>query len=252
LNTTLRRAGSAISPLALLVALLALVASAAGVGYAAGQIGTNGIQNNAITAAKIKKNAVTAKKIKKNSITAAKVKDGSLSVADLPSQEKYRTATLLTGGEGDCIWTSADSEVPGLGLPSFRKDRDGVVHMSGVAIAVDGPGGDGACDPSDPGQSNDGIAFTLPAGYVPFKSMIFAVGGGIGLLIAGPNGVVTPDIILPPGAVAVLSSGTPIALDGISFEAAGAPTVAKLAAGRSTPAAGSADVKAFLHRLGLT
>jgi hypothetical protein len=72
------------------------------------------------------------------------------------------------------------------------------------------------------------------------------------MLIAGPNGVVTPDMILPAGAVAVLSSGTPVTLDGISFEAAGAPTVAKLAAGRSTPAAGSAAVKAFLHRLGLT
>ena len=46
MNSLLRRVGATLSPAALLVAILALVFSAAGVGFAAGQIGTSGIKNN--------------------------------------------------------------------------------------------------------------------------------------------------------------------------------------------------------------
>ena len=87
-----------VSTVALCVALLALVASAAGVGYAAGQIGANGIKNNAITTKKIKNNAVKTKKIKNNAVSSAKIKsnavtgdkvlDGSLTAADLVADEK--------------------------------------------------------------------------------------------------------------------------------------------------------------------
>jgi hypothetical protein len=249
-HTFLHRIRSAMSPLALAVSLVALVAGSAGVGYAVGQIGTSDIKNNAITAAKIKKNAVTTKKIKKNAVTTKQIKDGSLSGADLVAEEKYRTATLANGTEGDCIWQSADSELPGLGLPSFRKDRNGVVHLSGVALVTDGPGGDGDCNPGAVGQGSDGIAFTLPAGYVPFKTMIFAVGGSPGMVIAGPNGLTTPSFSFPPGTVATLSSSAPVILDGITFDAAGSPTVARQAAGQR-PGAASGDLGDVLHQLGL-
>jgi len=248
-NTFLRRTGSALSPLALLVSLIALVAGSAGVGYAVGQIGTSDIKNGAITAAKIKKNAVTGKKIKKGSITAKKVKDGSLSAKDLVPEEKYRTATLFNGTEGDCIWQSADSEIPGLGLPAFRKDRNGLVRLSGVAIPVDGPGGDGDCNPGAVGQRSDGIAFTFPSGYVPFKTMIFNSSSAPGVIVAGPTGLTTPSFVFPPGSVITFSSGTPVILDGLTFEAAGSPTVAR--AGHAGGAASSAELGDALHALGL-
>lgn len=225
MNKALRRVGSALSPLALLVALLALVASAAGVGYAAGQIGTSDIKNNAITAKKIKKNAVTAKKIKKNAVTAAKVKDGSLGAADMVAEEQQHAATLLNGTEGDCLFQSGAALAPGLGGPAFRKDRFGVVHLSGIVVSGDGPGGDGVCDPSDPGQASDAIAFVLPAGYVPAKTMIVGDLSSGGTIIVGAAGLNTGLFILPPGAVAANFSSAPILLDSVTFDPAGSSVV---------------------------
>jgi hypothetical protein len=220
-NKTLRRLGSALSPLALLVALLALVAGAAGVGYAAGQIGTSDIKNNAITAKKIKKAAVTGKKIKKNAVTADKVKDGSLSAADMVAEEQQHAATLLNGGEGDCIWQSGAVLAPGLGGPTFRKDRFGVVHLSGIAVGSDGPGGDGVCDSSDPGQAADAIVFMLPAGYVPAKTMIVGDLSSGGTSLVGAAGLNAGSLVLPPGAVAASAAGAPIILDAVTFDPAG-------------------------------
>ena len=224
MNTTLRKVGSAMSPLALLVALLALVAASAGLGYAAGQIGTKDIKNNAITAKKIKKNAVTSKKIQKNAVTTDKIKDGSLTASDLVPNEVEHAATLSNGGEGDCVWEPAALLVPGAGNPAFRKDRFGTVHLSGLTESADGPGGDGNCDPSTPGQSADAVAFTLPAGYIPAKTQVIASGFG-GVLIAGPNGLNFMGVVLPPGAVSALGGGAPIVLDGVSFEPAGSNVV---------------------------
>jgi hypothetical protein len=216
MSSTLKRVHSATGTVALAVALLALVASAAGVGYAAGQIGTNDLANNAVTAPKIKNNAVTTKKIKKNAISSKKVKDGSLTNADLVVEEKARLATLSNGGEGDCIWQLPNTVIPGynVGAPTFRKDRQGVVHMSGLTVPSDGPGGDADCDPGDPGQISDGIAFTLPAGYIPATTIYSPLIGGF---IVGAQGATTPAGSLPPGAV----FGTTMFLDGITFDTAG-------------------------------
>jgi hypothetical protein len=216
MSSALKRLHSATGTVALVLALLALVASAAGVGYAAAQIGTNDIQNNAVTAKKIAKNAVTSKKIKKNSVTSNKVKNGSLKNADLVREEKARLATLGNGGQGDCVWQSADTVLPGynIGAPTLRKDRQGVVHLSGLSVPADGAGGDADCDPSDPGQISDGIAFILPAGYIPAKSIYSPLGGGI---IVGAQGAVLPGGALPAGAV----FGSAVILDGLSFDAAG-------------------------------
>jgi len=237
-NSALRRVGSAISPLALLVALLALVAGSAGLGYAAGQIGTGDIKNNAITAKKIKKNAVTTKKIKKNAVPAQQVKDGSLTVADLAPNEVQKPVVLGNGGEGDCVWQSGATLIAGLGAPTFRKDRFGAVRLSGVAVSSNGGGGDALCNATSAGQSADSIAFVLPAGYIPAKTQL--VGGGLGAptVIVGPQGLVTGTLTLPAGAVATLSSSSSsVVLDGVEFEPVGSGVVIpKLAAsGRVSP-----------------
>jgi len=221
MSSALKRVHSATGPVALVVALLALLASAAGIGYAAATIGTNDIQNSAITADKIKKNAVTSKKIQKNAVTSKKVKDGSLTTSDLAPQEKQTKPALGNGGEGDCVWQNYETEVPGSGPPTYRKDRNGRVILTGIVKPADAPGGDADCDPSDPGQSADGILFTLPAGYMPAKTQYRISLSGL-LIIASPAGYVTPSMNLPPGAV--FSAGT-AGLDGVVFDPAGSSVV---------------------------
>ncbi|WP_372729056.1 hypothetical protein [Nocardioides sp.] len=209
-----RRLQPAASGLALALALLALVASAAGVGYAAGQIGTSEIRNKAITTAKIRDNAVTA----------TKVKDGSLTAKDLVREEKQRVPTFTNGGEGDCVWQPGDAVLPGLGGPTYRMDRFGRVVLTGVAIAQDGAGGDGTCN-AEPGQYTDGIAFILPPAYRPAKTLLLTLGTET-MVVAGPGGLVSGAVSLPPGSV--WSSGSAIILDTITFE----PVGSKLVAGR--------------------
>lgn len=210
--SSLKRLHSATGSVALVVALLALVASAAGVGYAAATIGTSDIKNNAITAKKIKKNAVTSKK----------VKDGSLKTADLVAEEKQIVPPFTNGGEGDCIWQNADALIPGLAKVTYRKNRFGIVRLTGTAQALDGPGGDGICNPSAAGQAADGIAFLLPASHMPAKTQL-VFGDGSGVLIVGPMGLVSGPTSLPPGAVYM--SGSTLLLDGVTFDAAGSGVV---------------------------
>jgi hypothetical protein len=229
MNTVLRRIGSAMSPVALLIAILALVVSAAGVGYAAGQIGTKQIKNKAITAKKLKDNAVTTPKIKAGAVTAdkipdgslnsSKVQDGSLTAADLVPNEAQKVAALTNGGEGDCVWQGGSVLLAGLADPTYRKDRFGTVHLSGIFVGADGPGGDLTCNTGDPGEGEDAIVFMLPAGYVPAKTLIF---GSLaeGVIVVGAQGLTEGAITLPPGAVASVV-GDPIILDGVDFESAG-------------------------------
>jgi hypothetical protein len=56
ISTALRRLSPTVSLVAVFIALLALVAAAAGAGYAAGTIGAEDLKKNSVTAAKIKKN----------------------------------------------------------------------------------------------------------------------------------------------------------------------------------------------------
>ena len=207
------------SPVALLVAVLALVVSAAGVGYAAGQIGTKQIKNKAITAKKLKNNAVTTKKIKANAVTADKIPDGSLGAAELVPNEVEHAATLLNGGEFDCFWQSGTAIIPSLNPVSYRKDRFGTVHLAGIVQGTDGLGGDLTCNSSDPGQASDAIMFMLPAGYVPAKTRIYGSLTTGGVIVVGAGGLIQGTLALPAGAVA--SSPDTILLDGIEFDAAG-------------------------------
>ena len=193
-------------------AILGLVAAAAGVGFAAAQIGSSGIKDNAITSAKIKKNAVTSKK----------VKNGSLKASDLVKLEKQKKPVFSNGGQGDCLWQSPIAPLPTTGRATYRKDRDGRVILTGVAQASDAPGGDADCDTTDAGQGSDGIAFILPSGYVPAKSQYLSAGIGI-LIIAGPAGFNGLGFSLPPGAVFTPTSA--VILDGVEFDSAGSKVV---------------------------
>jgi hypothetical protein len=195
---------------ALVLSGLALLATAAGVGYAAGKIGTDQIENKAITSAKLKNNAVKS----------SKIKDGSVTVRDLRKQQKNIEPALSNGGEGDCVWSS-DFLLPDVQGPIYRKDFFGRVHLAGLAVSSDGPGGDATCDPNAVGQVADGIPFTLPAGYIPPKH-IFAIIEGSFVFIIGKDGYSEPGVTLPPGTV--YSSDGAVVLDGISFDPAGSPS----------------------------
>ncbi len=243
MNSGLRRLNPTISMVALLVSLLALVASAAGAGYAAATIGTQQLKNNAVTAKKIKKNAVTTKKIKKNAVTGDKVKDGSLTAVELVPNEVQKKPTFGNGGEGDCVWQSAATLLPGLGAPTFRKDRFGTVHLAGVAVASNGVGGDLDCDNSDPGQFSDSVIFTLPAGYIPAQSYVTSDGVST-LIVAGASGISSGGQNLLPGQVgAPTALGAPVILDGISFEPVGSNVVTPRVAASS---AGNVDLFEWL------
>jgi hypothetical protein len=223
MNDALRRIHPAITMVALCISLLALIAAAAGAGYAAATIGTAQLKNNAVTAPKIKNNAVTTKKIKNNAITSKKVKNGALSAEDLVAEEKQILATLSNGGEGDCVWQGLGALVSGMGLPTHRKDRFGTIHLDGGATAADGAGGDADCDPTDPGQSADAIAFILPSAYIPAKTQLFYGGGGLAI-VAGPTGTTFDGDAYPPGAVVGISGGL-VLLDGVDYEPVGSPVV---------------------------
>lgn len=74
---------SPLSVAALVVAVLALVASMGGASYAAKVITGKDIKNGSITGKDIKKKSLTGTQIKNSSLTGADVKDGSLNGGDL-------------------------------------------------------------------------------------------------------------------------------------------------------------------------
>ena len=67
----------------MVVALLALLVSLSGVAYAGGLIGTNDIQNGAVTTPKLHNGAVTKAKVHGNAINGSKVVDNTISGNDV-------------------------------------------------------------------------------------------------------------------------------------------------------------------------
>ncbi|MFD1946059.1 hypothetical protein [Nocardioides aestuarii] len=225
-----QRLSAALSPAAMLVAILALVLSAAGAGYAAGKIGTSDLKDNAVT--------------------SPKVKNGTLKAADLVKEKPFtyvRAAAFDDGGEGDCVWQSAQDLLPGLARVGYRLDRFGTVHLSGLVVGTNGPGGDGVCGD----QSEDARVFRLPAKYRPQKHAISTQGdGGTGgtLLIVSRNGINVPGLSLPAGTVYWTGDASfGLILEGISFPAAGSKVYGRTADAR----VGTAEGRALLKRLGI-
>ncbi len=85
------------------------------------------------------------------------------------------TGRSSNGGEGDCDLAARDAVawLAGLGPVVFCKDPGGFVHLSGVA-SRSRRHRRRRCSAirSDPGESEDGIIYTLPPGYLPDNSEI--------------------------------------------------------------------------------
>lgn len=190
------RFSRSLSPAAMGVAVLALVLAGAGVGWSASQ--------------------VTTKDIKNNAVTSPKVKNGSLKATDLVKEKKATPIAapggpeFTDGGQGDCQWVAATAVLPGTGVASYRVDRFGIVHLSGIAVGDNGPGGDMDCDFAT--ESEDGLITILPPELRPAESQLVTMPGGSLLYLVGPTAL-GPE--LPAGALFI--AGTSALLDGISY-----------------------------------
>ncbi|MEO7197639.1 MAG: hypothetical protein ABIZ50_04125 [Solirubrobacterales bacterium] len=67
---------------AMIVAVVALIAALGGSAYAAAKIGTNDIQNNAITARQVENGTLKGKDFKKGGLTSSDFRDGKLKIED--------------------------------------------------------------------------------------------------------------------------------------------------------------------------
>lgn len=216
-----RRAGVP-SP-ALVVSIIALVLALAGGATALpgnNKVGKNDIKKGAVTKKAIKKGAVKTRALKDGAVTNPKLADASVDAAKLaPSEAVHLVGApgepqFGNGGEDDCIWrnTELGDPISGARPAGFYKDPFGLVHMQGVAIAQDGPGGDGSCDPGDPGESEDGVVFPLPTDYQP-DGPVLGLGGAL-TAVTGTSGANFSGTEIPPGGV--WSSSVAI-LDGIEY-----------------------------------
>ena len=221
-----------LSPAAMFVAVLALVLAGAGAGYSAAKIGTNDLENNAVT--------------------SPKIKNGTVSNADLVKEKKYVKISapgapgFATGGEGDCLWQDGSALIPGLAHASYQKDRFGMVHLAGVVVDADAPGGDATCDTSDPGESEDGIVMVLPKKLRPERTQL-AVSAltGSPVVVVGNQPLVDGSLVLPPGAV--YSSNGGAVLDGIAYHPVGSKVSVRAATGSTLTPEG----RALLRELGV-
>lgn len=209
------RMNASLMSASVLGAVAALVLAAGGVGYAAGRIGTADIKDGAITAPKIRTNAVSGRHIR----------DGSLTVADVAAEERYRYVgakgqpRFAEFGPENCTWRPGGEIVPGVSGPAFRKDRFGVVHLTGIAVRDDRA----ICEDPAPG---DVVVFRLPPAYRPAATQLLDTDLSAGVIV-GPAGLeVAPDVVLEPGTVALPpSEASLLVLDGVTFEPEGSPLV---------------------------
>jgi hypothetical protein len=211
-----------VSP-ALFVAMIALVAALAGSAVALpgkNTVDKNDIKKGAVTKKALKKGAVTKKALKKGAVTNPALATAAVTPTKIAPHEAPQLVGTANGpafgngGDGDCVWENVP---PGMGISGvapvgFFKDQVGVVHLQGIAVSTDGPGGDGVCDPTDPGEIADGVVFTLPSGYAP-TSLQFRAGEIFAVPAAGA--VIDGD---PLPASSVFTGSTAI-LDGFTFEA---------------------------------
>jgi hypothetical protein len=172
----------------------------------------------------IAKSAVTTPKIKNKAVSGKKM-------ANLEGRNNVRLVQFSNGGQGDCIWQLGSTVLPGVGRPHYYKDHLGIVHLGGIAVASDGPGGDAACASAEP---EDGIVFRLPQAYRPQFAEIHGVSSDVTMLVVGKTALNTGTIVLPAGTVFSSSSFDPptAALDGITFRASTAGGVSSLEAPR--------------------
>jgi hypothetical protein len=187
------------------------------------------IKNKQVKTSDLANNAVTTRKIKGNAVRTSDIQNGQVRTGDIQPLESLHVVGTAgepafgNGGEGDCIWSATSSSpLPyRFGPPGFYKDALGYVHLTGVAFAVNGPGGDAVCGGAGPGEGiEDAIAFILPAGYRQTSDKLVAT-GTLGALIAGSTPLIAGSDVIPAGGVADISSSGAILLDGITLEPVG-------------------------------
>jgi hypothetical protein len=232
---------------ALVVAMVALFAALAGGAFAlpgGGTVDRNDLKRGAVTKKALKKGAVTKRALKRGAVTEKALKDAVVTAAKLgpeavtgpaiaagavsvdkiaEHEERHVVTSFSNGGEGDCIWQDAGA-MAGFGRVSYYKDEIGYVRMGGVAIASDGPGGDGVCDLDDPGEAEDGIVFRLPDDYLPAELVLsFGIDGIAGVIPAGGAIFAGP----VPGGVVYADGGA--FLSGLNYEPASSARSARAA-----------------------
>lgn len=180
--------------------------------------------------------AYAAFHLPKNSVLSKNIKNGQVQTQDLAADGKFHIVgehgqpQFLDGGQGDCIWGAYHPGPPAgdaFNRPAFYKDKNGIVHLAGVAASADGSGGDASCAGAD--GFADGEAFVLPAAYRPPNVELFPAAGGnpgpfTAVAVIGPQGYATPSFTVPRGTVLVVGSGADdggIGFDGIDFRAGG-------------------------------
>jgi hypothetical protein len=225
------RLNASMSPAAMIVAIIALVLAGTGVGYAAGSIGTSDLKNDAGT--------------------SPKVRNGTLKAADLVKEKPFKyvgAAAFGDGGEGDCVWASAHDQLAGLPRAGYRLDRFGTVHLSGLVVGSDGPGGDAVCSGA---EIEDLQLYRLPSGFRPRKLVVRVQTTGTSsgtLIIAGRGGLNAPGLSVPAGVVLWTGDiGFGVVLDGLSFPADSSKVYGRDAARATT----SAEGRRLLQGLGL-
>jgi hypothetical protein len=176
----------------------------------------------------LKNNVVHSQEIKKAQVKSSDLASGAVQESDLAEAEPFRRVgtpgepQFSNGGEGDCEWKLTQGEIPGINPAAFYKDPYGVVHLVG-AVAGDGDtGGDTFCNATEPGQVEDAIVFTLPAGYRPENATVLSAGNSQGVVL-GDDDVSLAGETIPAGSVLALDQELMI-IDGSSFRAAGPGT----------------------------
>ena len=149
---------------------IAVFVALGGASYAATKL-----PKNSVGSKQIKKDAVTAAKIKNGAVTGAKIETGSLGDRRRPRQMRTHadSATVassiappeaphLVSALGEPPFAEEwENGAPGLTPISFYKDREGVVHLEGLA---------------DSDNLGD-LVFTLPSGYRPNGDQLFETFG---------------------------------------------------------------------------
>lgn len=238
------------------VSTICLFALLGGGAYAAQKITSKDLAKNSVKSKAIKNGQVKTKDVKAGAVKGEQIGDGSVGAADLGAASvgsaalapgSVGSAALADGGvgssdlapqeavqlvgetgqpdfgngdEGDCIWRNALDD-PTITIPvnptGFFKDSFGMVHLIGLPQAIDGPGGDAACN-----DTEDARIFTLPPAYRPENLEIHPTGG------AGETLVVVGDEDVPSGPSTFVAGGVYLSsptlasnhvLDGTTFRA---------------------------------